>query len=106
MCGRYSITTAPEALRRLFEFHNLPNLAPRYNVAPTQAAPIVRRTEDGGRELVMLRWGLVPHWAKDMSIASRLINARGDTVASKPAFRDAFRERSRQGDRRSPERAC
>ncbi len=93
MCGRYSITTAPEALRRLFEFHNLPNLAPRYNVAPTQAAPIVRRTEDGGRELVMLRWGLVPHWAKDMSIASRLINARGDTVASKPAFRDAFRER-------------
>ncbi len=93
MCGRYSITTAPEALRRLFEFHNLPNLAPRYNVAPTQSAPVVRRAEDGRRELAMLRWGLVPHWAKDLSIASRLINARADTVAEKPAYRDAFRHR-------------
>ncbi len=93
MCGRYSITTAPEALRRLFEFYNLPNLAPRYNVAPTQSAPVVRRTEDGRRELAMLRWGLVPHWAKDMTIASRLINARGDTVAEKPAYRDAFHAR-------------
>jgi putative SOS response-associated peptidase YedK len=93
MCGRYSITTAPEALRRLFDFHNLPNLAARYNVAPTQAAPIVRLAADGPRELAMLRWGLVPHWAKDASIASRLINARAETVTEKPAFRDAFRHR-------------
>lgn len=93
MCGRYTITTAPEALKRLFEFLNLPNLAPRYNVAPTQAAPIVRCDAAGARELVMLRWGLVPAWAKDLSIASRLINARGDTVAEKPAYREAFRQR-------------
>ncbi len=64
MCGRYSITTAPEALRRLFRLPGaLPNLPPRYNLAPTQDAPVVRQRE-GERELVMLRWGLVPSWSK------------------------------------------
>ena len=92
MCGRYSLTTAPEALRRLFNFTNLPNLAPRYNIAPTQLAPVVRGA-DGGRELVMLRWGLVPSWAKDISIGNKMINARAETVAEKPAFRGAFRHR-------------
>lgn len=93
MCGRYSLTTAPEALRRLFKFENLPNLAPRYNVAPTQTVPVLRRHADGTRSLDMLRWGLIPHWAKESSIASRMINARSETVAHKPAFRDAFRHR-------------
>ena len=92
MCGRYSLTTAPEAMRRLFEFAGLPNLGPRYNIAPTQAAPVVRKTADG-RRLDLLRWGLIPPWAKDRSIASRLINARAETVAEKPAFRAAFRHR-------------
>jgi putative SOS response-associated peptidase YedK len=94
MCGRYSLTTAPEALRRLFDFDNLPNLAPRYNIAPTQLAPVVR-LRDGGpaRELVLLRWGLIPSWAKDASIGSKMINARADTAADKPAFRAAFRAR-------------
>ena len=92
MCGRYSITTAPEAMRRLFNFEDVPNLPPRWNVAPTQAAPVVRET-DGVRRLDQLRWGLVPSWSKDMSGAARMINARAETVAEKPAFRAAFRQR-------------
>ena len=94
MCGRYSLTTAPEALRRLFNFTNVPNLAPRYNIAPTQTAPVVRRDADGGdRTLAMLRWGLIPSWARDAAIGSRTINARAETVSSKPSFRSAFRHR-------------
>jgi len=93
MCGRYSITSAPEAMRRLFKFSNpLPNLRPRYNVAPTQDVPIIRAAENG-RELVELRWGLVPHWAKDLSIGAKMINARSETVAEKPSFRDSFKKR-------------
>jgi len=81
-------------MRRLFEFDNLPNLAPRYNIAPTQLAPVVRRLRDGpGRELVLLRWGLIPAWSKDASGGARMINARADTAAEKPAFRAAFRAR-------------
>ncbi|MHA1108553.1 MAG: SOS response-associated peptidase [Alphaproteobacteria bacterium] len=94
MCGRFSLTTAPEAMRALFEYENFPNLEPRYNIAPTQQVAVVRSDGDGGgRALSMLRWGLVPHWAKDISIGARMINARAETVASKPAFRDAFAKR-------------
>lgn len=93
MCGRYLITTPVEGLRAVFGFRNpAPNLPPRYNVAPTQRVPVVRRTA-AGRSLDLLRWGLVPSWAKDMSGASRMINARGETVAEKPAYRAAFRAR-------------
>jgi putative SOS response-associated peptidase YedK len=94
MCGRYSITTPVEALRRLFRFEGPAlNLQPRWNVAPTQDVPVVRVGRDGQRELKLLRWGLVPFWAKDISGASRMINARGETVAEKPAFREAFKAR-------------
>ena len=93
MCGRFSITTAPEAMRALFEYENLPNLEPRWNVAPTQPVAVVRLAANGGRELVVMRWGLVPHWAKDASMGARMINARAETIADKPAFRDAFRQR-------------
>ena len=93
MCGRYSLTTPVEGIRRLFDFAALPNLPARYNIAPTQPAPVVRRGGDGRRELALLRWGLVPSWAKDASIGSRLINARAETVADKPAFRAAFKSR-------------
>ncbi|MGH6931882.1 MAG: SOS response-associated peptidase [Dongiaceae bacterium] len=93
MCGRYSLTTPVEAMRRLFDFAESPNLAPRYNIAPTQEAPVLRRDEQGGRHLAQLRWGLIPSWAKDSAIGNRLINARGETVASKPAFRGAFNAR-------------
>ncbi len=92
MCGRYSITTAPEALRALFEFEESPNLRPRYNLAPTQDAPVVVEA-DGQRHLRSLRWGLVPAWAKDTSGGARMINARSETVAEKPSFRDAYKKR-------------
>ncbi len=78
MCGRYSITTPAEALRRLSRFMgSLPNLSPRYNVAPTQQVPILRRARgDGERELAQVRWGLIPFWAKDAKIGPKMINAR------------------------------
>ena len=94
MCGRYTLTSAVEALRQLFDFAGaLPNLEPRYNIAPTQKAPVVRLAAEGGREMRMLNWGLVPYWAEDMSLQSHMINARGETVHEKPAFRQAFRQR-------------
>ena len=68
------------------------NLRPRYNLAPSQRAAVVR-AEDGARRLAMLRWGLIPAWAKDPRIGHRLINARAETVAEKPSFRGAFRRR-------------
>jgi putative SOS response-associated peptidase YedK len=94
MCGRYMLTTPVDALRQLFLFTERPNLAPRYNIAPTQEVPVVRRTRDGtARELIMVRWGLVPYWADDPKIGNRLINARRESVARTPAFRDAYHSR-------------
>lgn len=92
MCGRYSLTSPPEAMRRLFGLAATPNLPPRYNIAPTQEAPVVRAGAQG-RELHLLRWGLVPAWAEDPALGARLINARSETVADKPSFRRAFRQR-------------
>lgn len=68
-------------------------LDPRYNIAPTQPVAAIRSNTEGLRSLDMLRWGLVPHWAKDLSIGNRLINARAETVAEKPTFRQAFSRR-------------
>jgi putative SOS response-associated peptidase YedK len=94
MCGRYSITTAPEAMRRLFRFENAaPELPPRYNAAPTDKLPVVRLDRDGRRELAVLRWGLIPFWAKDEKIGFRSINARAESVATAPAFREALQHR-------------
>lgn len=94
MCGRYSLTTPTEAMRQVLLFDNLPNLEPRYNIAPTQSAPVVRLDQAaGGRVLSLLRWGLVPSWAKEIGIGARMINARAETVAEKPSFRAAFRAR-------------
>jgi len=95
MCGRYSLTTAPEAMRRLFAADGpLPNWPPRYNIAPTQTAPVVRRRPAGqGNEIALLRWGLVPTWSKGPDPALSMINARAETVATKPAYRAAFRQR-------------
>lgn len=91
MCGRYSITTPTEALRRLFEFSGHPNLGPNYNVAPTSIVPFVR-TEEGQRSLAMARWGFIPTWAKEVR-SQPLINARAETVQEKPSFRGAFKYR-------------
>ena len=94
MCGRYMLTSPVDALRQLFLFEQRPNLMPRYNIAPTQEVPIVRLTRDGAaRELLMMRWGLVPFWAKDLKIGNRLINARCETAHRQSAFREAFRQR-------------
>lgn len=70
-----------------------PLVQPRYNAAPTQDMPVVRAAAGGGREAAMLRWGLVPSWSREGKMKSILINARSETVAEKPAFRDAFRRR-------------
>ena len=94
MCGRFTLRTPAHRLAEAFGVRELPNLAPRYNIAPTQDVAAVRRGAGGGpRELVFLRWGLIPSWAKDASIGNRMINARAETVAEKPAFRAAFRHR-------------
>src|SRR5882757_3666026 len=92
MCGRYLITSAPEAFRRLFGYPEQPNFPPRYNVAPTQPVPIVRLAE-GRRQFALVRWGLIPPWVKDPRQFSLLINARGESVNDKPAFRNAMRRR-------------
>lgn len=95
MCGRYFLTRPPAALARLFRTVDpVPNHPARYNVAPTQDSLVVRRNPDtGARHLDLLRWGLVPIWAKDPSIGSRMINARAESLAEKPAFRDAYARR-------------
>ena len=92
MCGRYAITTAPEAMRALFRYLNQPNFPPRYNVAPTQPVPIVRVFE-GQREFALVRWGLIPSWVKDPRTFTLLINARGESVNDKPAFKNAMKRR-------------
>jgi putative SOS response-associated peptidase YedK len=93
MCGRYSSHLPPDEIARIFRLDTIPNLPARYNVAPTQPVPVVRRRTDGRRELVQLRWGLIPAWAEEASIGNKLINARAETVATKPSFRDAFAKR-------------
>ncbi|MBM3555961.1 MAG: SOS response-associated peptidase [Alphaproteobacteria bacterium] len=90
MCGRYSLTTPLEALIQAFAFVERPNLPPRFNIAPTQPVPVITRGGDGLRHVAFMRWGLVPSWAKEIRDPP-LINARSDSVASKPAFRAAFR---------------
>ena len=96
MCGRFTLTELePDVLTEIFTLSgDLPTLAPRYNIAPTQPVATVihdpRRTEN---RLGFMRWGLIPSWAKDPAIGSRLINARGETVHEKPSFRAAFRRR-------------
>lgn len=93
MCGRYLLTSPADAIRQAFGFGNPPsNLAPRHNIAPTQAAPVIRLAA-GVPEMVSLRWGLVPSWAKAVGPGAPLINARAETVAEKPAFRGPFRTR-------------
>ena len=107
------MTSAPEAIRRLFRYAEQPNFPPRHNVAPTQPVPIVRVVE-GKREFALVRWGLIPPWVKDPRTFSLLINARGESVNEKPAFKNAMKRRrclfpadgfyewKREGDRKRP----
>jgi putative SOS response-associated peptidase YedK len=92
MCGRYVISSSPEAIRAAFGYGERPNFPPRYNVAPTQPIPVVRLF-DGKRSFALMRWGFVPGWVKDQKTVSLMINARGESVGDKPAFRNAMRRR-------------
>jgi putative SOS response-associated peptidase YedK len=91
MCGRFTFAISPELLAEIFGVTVLEDIPTRYNIAPSQQVSIIRETASGGRYLSSVRWGLVPHWAKDLSIGSRMINARCETVHEKPAFRQAIR---------------
>ena len=94
MCGRYTLIANAEAIRLLFELPAFDErlVVPRYNIAPTQPIVVVRGTGKG-RELLPMRWGLIPWWAKDPKDLPLMINARAEQVAEKPAFRDAFKYR-------------
>jgi putative SOS response-associated peptidase YedK len=92
VCGRFTLTSTPETLAQRFGLDAVPEMAPRFNIAPSQDVATIR-VRDGERVLEMRRWGLVPHWARDPKIGNRMINARSETVAEKPAFRGAFRAR-------------
>lgn len=93
MCGRFAFYSPSEAAVALFGVSATAEVQPRYNIAPTQFVAAIRNSDDAERELVMLRWGLVPFWAKDPSIGNRMINARAETVAEKPSYRAAYRHR-------------
>jgi len=95
MCGRYAAILPADHIATLFQTHGpLPNWGGTWNMAPTRDAPVVRRhPETGERRLDLLRWGLVPHWLKDLKATRQPINARGETIAATPMFRDAYARR-------------
>jgi len=93
VCGRFAMFAPLAEIVRQFDVSADASFEPRYNIAPTQSVATIRADEQGLRSLDLLRWGLVPHWAKDVGIGNRLINARAETVAEKPAFRQAFSRR-------------
>ena len=92
MCGRFAQSTSSKKLAKEFQVAEVPDMEPRYNIAPTQEILGVYESMNG-REVTFYKWGLVPSWAKDTSIGSRLINARSETLTEKPAFRQAFKQR-------------
>ncbi len=93
MCGRFTLKAPAEKLRETFLLFDIPDITPRYNIAPTQQILAVRQEESGNPRATFLRWGLLPSWAKDKKIGASLINARADSVATKPSFRTAFKRR-------------
>lgn len=93
MCGRFAFYSPAEATAALFGVQASVDIEARYNIAPTQYVAAIRNDERGEREIAMLRWGLVPFWAKDPAIGNRMINARSETVAEKPSYRNAYRKR-------------
>ena len=89
MCGRFTLTVDPADLQEFGEFMFPQEFAPRYNIAPTQ--PVLAIPNDGKNKADFFRWGLIPSWAKDISIGNKLLNARGETIAEKPSFRGGFK---------------
>jgi putative SOS response-associated peptidase YedK len=92
MCGRYTVTSSPRALRDLFGYLEPANFPARYNIAPSQPIAVVRLHE-GNRQFALVRWGLIPAWVKDPRTVSLMFNARGESVSDKPAFRNAMKRR-------------
>lgn len=91
MCGRYTLYAHEDDLATLFEVETYP-LTARYNIAPTQSVPVIRQRRDGQRVMEEMRWGLVPHWVKDpKAFKANLFNARSESAAEKPSFRDAMK---------------
>ena len=117
MCGRYNLITDASALVDFFEIEAVlfdpDELSPRYNIAPGQQVPFIRDSENG-RELLLARWGLVPHWSREPKTKYSTINARAETVAEKPTYRDPFKHKrclipatgfyewKRSGDKKTP----
>jgi len=94
MCGRFTLISPGEVLAEFFELVDAPTVSPRYNIAPTQAVGVVRHDRDRGiRRFDLMHWGLIPSWAKDTAIGTRMINARSETAATKPSFRSAVKYR-------------
>ena len=93
MCGRFALIVDASVLADVFDVDPPRELVPRFNIAPTLTIPIIRAGETIERECALVRWGLVPSWAKDQKIGARMINARGETVAEKPSFRSAVKSR-------------
>jgi putative SOS response-associated peptidase YedK len=89
MCERFYLTASPAEIKRQFKLDKVPELVPRYNIAPTQLSPIVIAKEKG-RELLVARWGLVPAWSRDLSLGAGMVNAPAETLEAKPAYRVAF----------------
>lgn len=93
MCGRFVRTSSVDNFARLFNARSMGGMVPIYNIAPSHALLLARNTSQGVRELVSLHWGLVPHWSKGPDPRYSMINARAESVPTKPAYRDAFRRR-------------
>jgi putative SOS response-associated peptidase YedK len=93
MCSRYTLTSPPEAVRAYFRYANEAAFPPRYNIAPSQPVAIVRDTPRGGREMALVRWGLIPSWVKDPRAFKMLINARSESAIDKPSFRAGLRHK-------------
>ena len=93
MCGRFTLSQPNNAIASAFNIAQIPPLEPRYNIAPTQLIPSILSASGGEKQLQMLRWGLIPSWAKDDKISAKLINARAETVSEKPSFKAAFKRR-------------
>jgi len=94
MCGRFSLATSAQQVAEHFGLAEVPELSPRYNIAPTSSVAVVRGPGGGAAPILEFRhWGLIPSWAKDPGIGARMINARVETAAEKPSFRAAFRRR-------------
>jgi len=95
MCGRYRLSRRKQIIEEHFDsVSDAEDWSPRYNIAPTQPIPVIRQNPKGPiRELSLMRWGLIPWWAKDASVAAKMINTRAETAATKPAFRDALKYR-------------